>query len=128
MSGSTTIETRPMSARTSGSRTLPSPNVAMPTRPSISAAAAENSPENLASSPFFGSEWIRMFGTARFTPMTTEAICEGWSACVRRSSSAPSMIEWVQAQDGYGLTATPVVVIFHGAPSVASAAGWRRPR
>ena len=31
------------------------------------------------------------------------------------------MMECVQAQDGYGLTATPVVVIFHGAPSVSSA-------
>ncbi len=31
------------------------------------------------------------------------------------------MMECVHAQDGYGLTATPDVVIFHGAPSVSIA-------
>src|SRR5262245_16823520 len=80
ISGSTVIVTRLMRDRTAGSRTFSSLNVAMPTRPSARAAAAENSPENLASRPLFGFEWIRMRGTVLFTPIATEAICSGWSA------------------------------------------------
>ena len=72
----------------------------MPTRPSQSAAAAENSPENLASSPLRGFEWMRIRGTDAPTPTVTCSTCSGAMAWMRLSSSALSMIECVQAQDG----------------------------
>ena len=62
MSGSTTTFTRGSSARIAASCSLPSWKVAMPTWDSESAAAAENSAENLASSPVRGFEWIRIRG------------------------------------------------------------------
>ncbi len=72
----------------------------MPARPSASAAATENSAENLASSPVRGSGWIRILGTVAWTPTVTSATWSGSIPCTRLSSRAPSMMEWVQAHEG----------------------------
>ena len=58
--------------------------VAMPTRPSISAAAAENSAENFASRPVRGREWIRMRGTPAATPTVTSSTSSARMPSTRR--------------------------------------------
>jgi len=37
------------------------------------------------------------------------------------------MMEWVQAHEGYGFTATPEERIFHGAPSVSTTSSLTGP-
>ena len=71
------VDTLDISDRIAGSRVLSSWNVPIPTRPSQSAAAAENSAENFASRPVCGSEWMRILGTIAFTSTVTSATSAG---------------------------------------------------